>query len=261
MNPSCAAAFALLLVVSTFAGEKEWEAAYSEGEKLLSEKKYEEAEAKFKAALKEAERWGAADDRLATTQTAYGDALRGGGKVAEAEKAYRDALKTLEKQLGADASDLAGPIADVADCLRDQDKDSAAEPLYRRALKVAEAGGKDTVDAALAALDLGSCLLRLKKVKDAEPILKKASEVLGVAKDADPEDLLDMATAMGDLRMAQGKPEHAEPHYKKVVDAREGKDPVELADALRDWAAALKALKKEQEAANAEARAAELETK
>jgi tetratricopeptide (TPR) repeat protein len=263
MTRLCAALLLLSAPVAALAGEKEWEAAYKEGEKLLVEQKYADAEAKFKAALKEAERWSATDERLTNTLTAYADALRGGGKLAEAEAQYKKALEALEKALGGDDPGLAGALADMGDVCRDQDKDSKAEPYYRRALKVLEKSteDKESVDAALAALDLGSCLLRMKKVKDAEPLLKKASEVLGAAKGVDPEDLLDMASAMGDLRMAQGKPEHAEPHYRKVVDGLEGKDKQDLAGALRDWAGALRGMKKDKEADAAEARAKELEGK
>ena len=99
---------------------------------------YAEAEKQFKAALKEAEKFGEEDPRLGISLSRLGNVYRAEKRYAEAEPLYRRALAILEKALAPEHPFVATPLNNLAELYRTQGRYAEAEPLYKRALAIRE---------------------------------------------------------------------------------------------------------------------------
>ncbi len=92
----------------------------------------------FLAALKEAEKFGEQDPRLATSLNNMAELYRIRGEYAEAELLIQRALAIREKALGPEHPYVAPSLNNLAALYRDQGKYAEAEPLYQRALAIRE---------------------------------------------------------------------------------------------------------------------------
>lgn len=115
-----------------------WEELTRAGHRAFERQQLAEAERQFKAAIKEAERFGHQDLRLATSFDNLAEAYRSQNKPKEAEKLFRQSLAIREMALGPWHIRVAQNFDSLADALSAQRKYSQAEPLYRRAREIRE---------------------------------------------------------------------------------------------------------------------------
>ena len=68
---------------------------------------------------------------------------RAQGRYDEADRAYREALTVYEAANGPDDPKVAVALSNLGDILRRRGREHAAEPVYRRAARIAEGAGDD----------------------------------------------------------------------------------------------------------------------
>ncbi len=85
------------------------------------------------AALKEAEKFGDQDPRLATSLNNLAELYRAQGKYEQAEPLYQRALAIAEKVLGPEHSQVATVLENCAALLHKLNRDAEAERMEARA--------------------------------------------------------------------------------------------------------------------------------
>ena len=97
------------------------------------------------------------------------------GDLAAAETAFAETLETMEKALGANHSDLALALNNLALVHYGQGRYDDAEPLYLRALAIDERVlGSDHASVTTDLNNLGLLYKKQERFKDAEPLFKRA---------------------------------------------------------------------------------------
>ena len=102
-----------------------WETYNEAGQKAYEQGHYTEAEKPWVAALKEAEKFGPQDPRLATSLNNLAELYGARGKYAQADPLHKRALAIREKALGPDHPDVAtslNALADIESRRRDEDQ-------------------------------------------------------------------------------------------------------------------------------------------
>ena len=113
-----------------------WKKYMKAGVEAHQRGQYAKAEKQLLVALKEAEKFGEQDARLAMSLNNLAELYRTQGKYAAAESLCRRALAIREKALGPEHPDVATVLNNLAVLYKVQEKYTAAEPLYRRALAI-----------------------------------------------------------------------------------------------------------------------------
>src|SRR5258705_10345087 len=88
-------------------GEAEWKAHMDDGAAAMRRGDYRNAAARFEAARKEAEPYGASDKRLLITLFILAQSYGALGRHAEADRLYRQVVLSLEKTLGPEHPEVA----------------------------------------------------------------------------------------------------------------------------------------------------------
>ncbi len=125
-------------MVAASAQETRWDSIMADAVKAYQQADYAQAEKLLLAALKEAEKFGNQDPRLAISLNNLAELYRAQGKYSEAEPLYQRALAIDEKALGPEHPDLATDLNNLAALYYAQGKHAQAEPLYGRALAIQE---------------------------------------------------------------------------------------------------------------------------
>ena len=115
-----------------------WQHDVEEAKVAYQQQDYSRCGQLLQKALREAEKFGADDPRVAVTLHNLGNLAATQGKTAEAEPLYRRALAILEKVRGPDHSQTAVARLGLADLLAAQGNDAEAEANYRAALRAFE---------------------------------------------------------------------------------------------------------------------------
>jgi len=118
--------------------ETQWDKHMAAAAKAYRQGHYGDAEKSIKAALKEAERFGPQDPRLATTLHNLGELYQVQGKYAEAEPLYKRSLAIREKVLGPEHPYVATSLNNLASLYDTQGRYAETEPLYKRSLAISE---------------------------------------------------------------------------------------------------------------------------
>ena len=220
-----------------------WTTYSDAGREAYEQGHYAEAEKQWMAALKEAEKFGQQDRRLAHVATSLNnlaELYHKQGKYAEAEPLYKRALAVAEKALGPDHPEVATSLNNLAEFYRAQGKYAEAEPLRKRALAIREkALGPDHPEVATSLNNLAEFYRAQGKYAEAEPLYKRA---LAIYEKALGPDHPNVATALNNLAVlynTQGKYAKAEPLYKRVLKIDEkalGPDHPSLATGLNNLA-------------------------
>ena len=193
-------------------------------------------------------------------------------KFTEAESLYRRVIEIEEKESGPYGYYVPEKLYELADLYETQQKYAEAEPLYRRALAILEKEKKSRhpVSVPCASLILGEFYRKQGRLKDAEPHLRSAIAIwekenweerrkrnataepcygLGLRHiNAYADALRDLAEIYGE----QGRVTEAEALYRRAL-ALDIRLP-SVAAAARSYAALLRKLNREAEAAELEAR-------
>ena len=208
----------LLVSAPVLAGEAEWKANMGAGMSAYSAGDYRVATARFEAALREAESFGASDPRLATTLNNLAELYREQGRYTDAGPLYQHSLGIWEKALGSDHPDVATTLNNLAGLYRTQGRYAEAEPLYRRSLGIREkVMGPDHGDVAASLNNLGGLYEAQGRYSEAEPLYWRT---LAIAEKALGPDHPHMGTTLNNLAglyQKQGRYAEAEPLYRRSL--------------------------------------------
>lgn len=170
--------------------------------------------------------------------------LHDGGRLSDAEPAYRRAIALAEPSFAADDADLANARQGLANLLRQTGRPAEAEPLYRAALPGREkAYGAASIEVASTLEGLGTTLEMLDRPADAVPLYARSTSIREAV--AGPMDI-GIATplkALGRALMKLDLPDEARPVLERlrgIHEAAEGADGANVGDAIR-WLAAVAA--------------------
>ncbi len=110
-----------------------WDRYIDAGTEAYQQANYAEAEKQWTDALREAEKFGPEDPRLATSLNNLGELYRLQGKYAEAEPLYQRSLAIWEKALGPEHPDVAMVLENYAGLLRETGREEEASSMEARA--------------------------------------------------------------------------------------------------------------------------------
>jgi tetratricopeptide (TPR) repeat protein len=180
------------------ADEHKWEIASGDAFASYQRGALSDAEARYSAALQEAERFGDQDPRLWSTLSNLSTVHRDRGDLPGAEKLMRRVLELRERYFAPHDQELAIALNNMAATLHAMARDGEADPLLRRALTIMEepASAGDQRTRAVILNSLGVTLLNLGEKARAEPVLHRA---VALFQSSDGADSLDAAKALNNL--------------------------------------------------------------
>jgi tetratricopeptide (TPR) repeat protein len=183
------------------------------------------------------------------------------GRFGDAEKILRAQLKRIDREESA-AAEMPGVVTELADLYRVQARYDEAEPLYRRAIALAEARHGSEHPALARTLNGLALLYRAQgQYEQAEPLCRRA---LAIAERAHGGEHGGTAAALGNLLavyLAQGRYREAAPLFQRSLALKEhllGPHHPTLASSFNNYAAFLRKTRSDAEASAWEARAAEI---
>jgi tetratricopeptide (TPR) repeat protein len=166
----------LILCVPAYAAESAWQTYMAAGKEAWANRSYDLADKNYSLAVKEAEKSGSENVRLAESLTRLADVYRLFYAYSDAESLYQRALVIRQKLLGPDHLDVADTLSGLGD-LRSwqaigmspdtskiatigpaqsrETRFNEAEKFYKRALKIREDAPGSTLEVAKTLLDLG----------------------------------------------------------------------------------------------------------
>ena len=155
------------------------------------------------------------------TFVAAGDEAYQRGDYAEAEKSWLAALKEAQNFRPEDPR-LGASLNDLAMLYATQGKYAEAEPLYNRALAIAEEALGPEDPAVAACLGNLAGLYRTQgKYAEAEPLSNRALAIVEKARGPEHPDVAESLNNLALLYFEQGKYTEAEPLYKRALAIRE----------------------------------------
>jgi CHAT domain-containing protein/Tfp pilus assembly protein PilF len=182
------------------------------------------------------------------------EALRKGGKPAEATRLYEQVVERARAVLSAEHPATATLMNNLAGLYQDMGQYARAEPLYQRSLEIHEAKlGKDHPDVATSLNNLATLYHNRGQYARAEPLFKRS---LAIKEAKLGKDHPDVALALNNLAVlykAMGQYAKAEPLYQRSLGIREaqlGKDHPEVAQSLNNLALLYEGRDRTREAAD-----------
>ena len=120
-----------ILCLASFAVAQDaaWEKYMKAATEAYQQGRSAEAEKQFAAALREAEKFGEQNPRLATSLNNLAEIYRTQGKYAEAEPLYRRSLAIGKKALGPEHPNVAQSLKNYAALLRKTNRDAEAAKM------------------------------------------------------------------------------------------------------------------------------------
>lgn len=166
---------------------------------------------------------------------------------AAAEESLKGAQAVLEKALYPEHAKLAPVVEQLADCCLAQGRLDEAEPLLKKVLEIHQKTARaDKYDTLQVTRKLVHLYQKSGKWSDAETTLKKAVQAADTPWGPVEDFLYDQAVTF----QAQGKDAEAESAFRKAIDAyRQRRKEDGLAEAMKQYAALLRKLGKNDEAA------------
>src|SRR5262245_22398837 len=143
-----------------------------------------------------------------------GNQLRNERRYAEAERAYSLALAEAEK-FGPEDRRLALSLNELAVVHHSRGQLNEAEPLYRRALAIAEKASQG-LEVATIVNNLARLCVDLQKPDEVQQLSKRALEILQPIAPKHPE-VANSLTSLADVHLIQGRYAEAEPRYLQAL--------------------------------------------
>ncbi len=234
------------------APDAQYNSLFMQGVYASSKKDYAKAEEDLTAALREAERFGNNDLRVASTVNTLGLVYVAEKKFAEAEKAYRRALPIFETVSGDDSLDVAHVNFNIATVLVDRGHEADAIPFVRKALRSYESrlGGASVSTGDALCLE-GDADRAMKDYSAAEAPLRRCADIREKNGGMQNPDLADALGSLALVYEAEGKLQLAEPRLRLAEKIRESTlgltSPV-VAQTMEDHAELLRKMGRSQEA-------------
>ena len=169
-----------------------------------------------------------------------GEALWKKGKYERAKPLYQRALHIRELANGAEHTEIAHLLNDLAILSVEQGQHEQAETLYHRALSMWERTlGANHPNTAMAFNNLADLYIQQGKYEQAEPLCEQALRICKQALGAEHPEVAYPLGHLAVLYTVQGKYEQAEPLFQRALTLREqhfGQHHPEIAQTLHDLA-------------------------
>jgi tetratricopeptide (TPR) repeat protein len=203
------AAIAVLTSISGFPQTDDWRPRMDEGAAAETVGDYAKAASSYRLATEVAERFDRRDGRRAVAWNAIATMYDALGLFADAEAAYRRALKEAAESTGKAGPDYALALANLGSSFVETGQAAAGEKLLREALAIYSAADPpDELRIAVAQNGLAEVLCVAHKYKEAAPFLIGALAVFEKNPSAWGETALAMNT-LGVVRSFEGNHEEA----------------------------------------------------
>jgi tetratricopeptide (TPR) repeat protein len=210
------AALAILTSATSFPQTDDWRQRMNEGSTAQAAGDYAKAAAAFRAATEVAERFDRSDRRRAVAWNAMATMHDALGQFAEAEAAYRRALKEAADSTGKTGPEYALVLGNLGCWYVETGQPVAGEKLLREALAIYSAADPpDELRIAAARNGLGEVLCTARKYKEAGPLLVSAIAVL----EKDPRALFETALAKNNLGVVRSLEKNTEEARRLFLDA------------------------------------------
>ncbi len=221
------AAIAILTSVAGFPQTDDWRQRMSEGAAAQNAGDYARAVASYRAATEIAERFDRLDSRRMVAWNAVATIYDALGQFAEAEAAYRRALKWAAESTGKAGPEYALVLGNLGSWYVETGQRATGEKLLREALAIYSAADPpNKLRIAVAQNGLAEVLCVARKYKEADPLLISAIAVL----EKDPRAWGETALAknnLGVVRFLEGNMEEAQRLFLQalaMVEQRWGTD-------------------------------------
>jgi len=214
--------------VAPVRAEDNWKASNSAGIDASKQMHFDAAEKLFRTGLKEAQKSGPDDPRVATSLNNLAANYYIERKDEQAEQLYKQALAIREKKLGQNHPDVAETLDDLGLIYFLQGKDTEAQALYKRALAIEEkALGPDQPNVGKTLNYLGLLYGEQKKYSDAEALFRRSLAINDKASATDPGELSRTLWYLADLYNKQGKHDKAKPLLARMaaIDKKQSAGP------------------------------------
>ena len=204
--------------VASLPADSTWGNLDQVGVRAFQKGDYLEAQELLEGAVKEAEKFGETDARLATSLTNLSLCLIEEGLSKDAEPDLKRALKIREATSGKESIEYASVTGALGTIYILLDKPVDAEQYLQTTLNIRQAKlGADHTEVAEVLVDLGKLYCSQGKVDDAERLLKQALAIRYKAMGGDSAAVADINTDLGDVYKKQGKLPQAEKMYMKAL--------------------------------------------
>jgi tetratricopeptide (TPR) repeat protein len=229
-----------------------WKKLFTQGVYFSSSKDYAKAEQSLISALHEAERFGADDPRVGSTQNTLGLVYVAENKFKEAEAAYHKALTVFEKASGEDSLDVAHVNFNIATVMFDEGLKAEALPYATKALRVYEAklGGSSVNTASVLCME-GEAWRAMKDYTQAEGALRRCADIREADGGVQNADFGEAIYRLAQLYVEEGKYALADSRFKlseKIRESTQGLTSPQLAQTLEEHAALLRSMGRTKDA-------------
>ncbi len=212
-----AVAIAILTSVVGFPQTDNWRTRMEEGAAADASGDYARAISSYRLATEAADQFDRRDRRRAVAWNAVATMYDALGRFAEAEVAYRRALKEAAESTGKTGSEYALVLGNLGSWYVETGQRAAGEKLFRESLAIYSAADPpDELHIAFAQNGLAEVLCETRKYKEADPLLTKALAVL----EKNPRVAGETALAknnLGVVRFLEGKYEEARRLFLEAV--------------------------------------------
>jgi len=234
-----AAAIAVLTAVAGFPQTDDWRSRMDEGAAAETVGDYARAASSYRVATEVAERFDRRDRRRLVAWNAMATMYDALGRFAEAEAAYRRALKEAAESTGKAGPDYGLVLANLGSSYVETGQRATGEKLLREALAIYSAADPpDESRIAVAQNGLAEVLCVARKYKEAAPLLIRALAVLEKNPSAWGETAL-AKNNLGVVRLFEGNNEEARRLFLQslaMIEQRWGPDHPMLARILNNLA-------------------------
>jgi tetratricopeptide (TPR) repeat protein len=229
-----------------------WKKLFTQGMYATTSKDYAKAEQFLNSALHEAERFGADDLRVGSTQNTLGLVYVAENKYKEAEAAYHKALVVFEKAYGEQSLDVAHVNFNIATVMFDEGQKAEALPYARKAQQVydGQLGGSSMSTATVLCME-GEAYRAMKDYTQAEGVLRRCADIREADGGVQNADFGDAIFSLAQVYVAEGKYALADSRFKLAEKIREstlGLTSPQLAQTLEEHAALLKSMGRTKDA-------------
>ena len=238
--------------VATLPTDSTWNNLDQVGVRAFQKGDYVEAQELLEGAVKEAEKFGDTDARLATSLTNLSRCLIEEGLAKDAEPQLNRALAIREKAGGKDSIEYAETAGALGTTFALLNKPTDAEKYFQMALIIRQQKlGADHTEVAETLIDLGKLYCVQGKLDESERLLKQALGIRYKAMGGESAAVADVNTDLAEVYTKQGKFPQAEKMYLKAlaIDQKAlGQDNAFNATILAGLSGVYKSMGKDQDA-------------
>jgi tetratricopeptide (TPR) repeat protein len=244
------------------AADDEWRNLYSLAVNATAVRDYAKADAIFSRALRDAELFGKADPRVATTLQGLAGLQRSEKHLPEAEENARHAVSIFTNNPGEESIEFGQGQFTLAAVLMDEGKYQPALDAVRKALPLIEGslGPSDIATADAICLE-GDAFRLLKMYASAEPPLKRCADMRSDSNGVNTVEFGDAANSLALVYEHLGEYKEADRYFTYAAKIREitlGITSPALAETLEAHAVLLHQLGRDGEAKQKERMAASI---